>query len=338
MEEEFISEEVKWAFNLDELFSYVYHSDKYRLKLEKSITSELWEYSTVLVWKTIILFMYENLFQMKKSEKDLPKDLSGQLKVNNITCYSCFDFTCLKDDSLYTNLNKIYENVENFYKELFKSQLNKRNGLSHVNKYEEDFNKSWFETYFDESLKLLKYLQELHNQQIIKEMPEKIIGREFNEILSEKDVYYLLDISGVLESNPEIFKSKVIKVILEKKYHKRLSEDLRTQIKEAVIGSLSDSYCFESAETNCNLLLKLSDEFDKFDIKKIIEILIKDLEYTNSQIFGARGMQGIILELFELSRNIEETEKDWKSLLDSIKKSSYKSRLNNLIQKLEDFE
>ena len=325
------------SYNLEELFSYVYHSDKYYKKLEKAILNELWEYATILVWKTIILFIYEDLFQIKKSDKELPEDIERQLKVNNITCYSCFDFTCLKDDNLYTNLNKIWANVENFYKELFKGLLNKRNGLSHVNKYEEDFNKQWFETYFDESIKLLKYLQELHDKQIIEEIHEKIIAGEFNDILSEKDIYYLLNESGVLESKPQISKSKVIEAILEKRYHKNLSEGLKEQIKESAIESLSNSYSFDSAETNGKLLLKISDEFNKFDIEKVIQILIGELGYANSQIFGAGNMEEVIIKLFEDTINIPESDKFWNLFFEALKSSTYTNKFPNLLNRYKEF-
>ena len=70
--------------------------------------------------------------------------------------------------------------------------LDERNRLSHVNRYEEEFNEQWFKTYFEKALKLLQYLQNLNNIQLSQKIYDFIEDNKTVQYFSEEDINYLL--------------------------------------------------------------------------------------------------------------------------------------------------
>ncbi len=300
-------------YDLDKLFSYVYNSEKYRTKLEISIENKLYEYSTVLVWKNIVLFIYEKLFQIKVLGNNLPDAFNGQLQNGNITVHTCFDFCCINDDSIYTNLHRIWNNVEGNYKQMFKGLLDDRNSLSHVNRYEEDFNEQWFKTYFEKALKFLQYLQNLNNIQLSHKIYEFIDTNKTIQYFSEEDINYLL-------SQESYEDSKIINHILEFMDILNYSENLKIQLKQDAINSFLDSHSFAIALENGKRLIKLAIYFDKVELKEILEGVFERQGSLN-QITLSGEMEDVFEGLFDNTINIEGLKEDWKIFIDKLIKT-----------------
>jgi len=281
------------SFDFEELFSYVNNSKKYRTRLETSTINGLWEYATLLIWKNIILFIYEKLFQTKLVGNTLPDDFNRQLNNGNVTVHSCFDFCCITDDNIYTNLHKIWNNVESNYKQMFKALLDDRNSLSHVNRYEEDFSEQWFKTYFEKSLRFLRYIQDLNNTQLSKKIYDLIENNTSIHYFSEKDINYLL-------SQEDYNNTKIINHILDHIIVIDYSKDLINKIKEEIIDSYLRSKSYDSAYTNGIRMIKLKNSFSSEDIKKILTGIFIEQKDHNQIIFSNK-MDEIFSELLENS-------------------------------------
>ena len=315
-------------FVLGELFSYVNNNQKYYSKLIKAIDNEQWEYAAVLTWKTIILFMYEKLFQIKRLGITLPEPIVRQLEHHNITVYSCFDFCCLDDESLHTNLSRIWTNVEGNYKSTFKHLLDERNGLSHVNRYEDDYDKQWFKTYFEKALKLLKYFQERHHNQFSSNIYTFIQSNQNLQYFSECDINSLLAISSF---NKDI----VLNYILDNEVEFEYSADIIERLKEYIITQFIRSSSFRSAEENGKRLLKITSPF--ISNMELVEILngIFEQQGTPNQIISAGLMPEILAELFEKTLSLGNLEDVWKSFIRKIDASQI-GRYSILKDKIEE--
>jgi len=314
-------------YQVDEFFSYVHNSKKYRTKLEVSINNGLWEYATVLVWKNTVLFIYEKLFQKKILGNALPDAFNNQLTNGNITVHNCFDFCCIPDDNIYTNLHRIWVNVESNYKQVFKGLLDKRNGLSHVNRYEEIFNEQWFKTYFEEALSLIKYLQGLNNIQLSASIYASITSGTSIQYISEQDINYLF-------SKDQFDDSVIINHLLDFVSILDYSDTLKSRIKEDAINSYLDSSSFATALTNGKRLLKLANYFNEIDVRRILtEIFTR--QGTPNQIVGSGEMENVFLELFDKTVNIEGLESDWRTFVNQLIESDaekYKEVKERLIE------
>ena len=297
-------------YDLDELFSYVFNSQKYRVKLEKSIENNLWEYATVLVWKNIVLFMYEKLFQIKVLGNNLPEAFNGQLQNGNITVHNCFDFCCINDDSIYTNLHKIWNNVESNYKQMFKGLLDDRNSLSHVNRYEEEFNEQWFKTYFEKALRLVSYLQNLNNIQLSQKIYDFIEDNKTVQYFSEEDINYLL-------SQESYEDSRIINHILDFMNISDYPENLKDKLKHGVISTFLDSHSFAIALENGKRLVKLAAYYDAEELKEILTGVFEKQRIPN-QITQSGEMENVFEELFDNTINLEGLKEDWKIFIDKL--------------------
>ena len=297
-------------YDLDIFFSYVHHSQKYRTKLEKSIENGLWEYATVLVWKTIILFIYEKLFQIKVLGNSLPDDFNRQLQNGNITVHNCFDFCCIPDKNIYNKLHEIWQNVEANYKNMFQGLLDDRNSLSHVNRYEEDFNDQWFKTYFEKALRLLQYFQSLNNIQLSQKIYDFIEDDKTIQYFSEKDINYLL-------SEKPYDDSKIVKYLLDHIKILNYSDNLKNRLKSEVIETFLDSNSFDIALENGKRLIKLANYFDEEDLRKIL-VGIFERQRTYNQITNSGGMETVFEDLFDKTINIYGFEEDWKIFTDRL--------------------
>ncbi len=298
-------------YDLDKFFSYVFHSQKYRTKLERSIDNGLWEYATVLVWKNIILFIYEKLFQKNVLGMSLPDDFNNQLQRGNVSVNNCFDFCCIKDDNnIYTNLKNIWDNVEPNYKESFKGLLSERNSLSHVNRYEEDFNEQWFKTYFEKSLKLLEYLQGLNNVQLSHKIYAFIESSKTVQYFSEEDINYLL-------SQESYEDSKIINHILDFIDILNYPDTLKDKLKQEAMNSFLDSPSFASALENGKRLIKLISFYDEQEIREML-IGIFDRQGSPNQIVQSGEMEEVFETLFDETTNLEGLRDDWTNFIDKI--------------------
>lgn len=294
-------------YPLDEFFSYVHNSKKYRTKLEISINNGLWEYAAVLVWKNTVLFIYEKLFQKKILGNALPDDFNGQLTNGNITVHNCFDFCCISDKNIYTNLHQIWQNVEANYKNVFQGLLDKRNGLSHVNRYEEIFNEQWFKAYFEEALNLIKYFQGLNNIQLSQSIYTSITSGTSIQYISEKDINYLF-------SKDQFDDSIIINHLLDFVSISDYSDALKSKIKDDAIDNYLNSSSFTNALINGKKLIKLTDCFNETDIRKIL-LGIQNRQETPNQIIGSYEMEIVILNLFENTVNIEGLGHEWGAII-----------------------
>lgn len=293
-------EKMESEFDIDELVSYVEDRNKYYEKLQKSIDNELWEYASVLTWKIVVLFVYEKMFQMQKIGKVLPDDLIRQLKKECGTsdCVNRYNFSCLKDDNIYSQISNIWNHVEQSYKQLFKQLLDDRNGLSHVNRYEEDFNYDWFKAYFDRSVKLLKYFQELHENQFMFDIYNQIILDNYNYFLSEKDVEFVFAKSKI-DSNENLMFDWILDYIYEKSSFQNISESMMSKIKEKLINNFVSSSNFSVATKNSSYIQRLPNLNDN-DIITILNDIF-EFQGINNQILQADGVDLVLRDLLEKS-------------------------------------
>ncbi len=297
-------------YNLDELFSYVNNSNKYRSKLETSIQNQLWEYATVLVWKTTILFIYEKLFQINSLKQPLPDAFNRQLQNQNIQNYSCFGFCCIDDENIHTNLQKVWNNLENNYKISFKGLLDKRNSLSHVNKYEDAYNEIWFRSYFEEALNLIKYIHELHLFQYGSQIYDDIRKNVVVQYVSEKEIYYFID--------DKRFDNNVIFDFALNSDLNLTSDRITFLIKAHCIDSFLKSNTFDLAYTNGNRVLKIMPYLTEDDVKHILKDIYNSQKTGNSnQILNANKMEDVILTLFDNTINFN-LDNDWISFYNQL--------------------
>lgn len=297
-------------YDLDKFFSYVFHSQKYRTKLERSIENGLWEYATVLTWKNVILFIYEKLFQRRVLGLDLPSHIINTFQDKNITCTSCFDFHHIKDEKIGENLYQCWNDLDSNYKSSFTNLLDERNRLSHVNRYEEDFNEQWFKTYFEKSLKLLDYLQSLNNVQLSHKIYGFIESSKTVQCFSEEDINYLL-------SQDSYEDSKIINYILDFIDISNYPDTLKDKLKQEAIKSFLDSPSFASALENGEGLIKLISFCEEQEIREIL-IGIFERQGTPNQIVQAGKMEYVIETLFDETTNLEGLREDWKKFIDRI--------------------
>src|SRR3990167_6560096 len=133
----------------------------YKSSLDKAISNELWEFSVTVIWKFVILFFYEKLYQIFLLGQ-LHEDFQKALDVRRKDCHTCFSFNCLEDDYTFQKMDYIWRNVNANYKNIFRRLLDERNSLSHVNEY--PHSETQFKAYAENSLILIDYLQKLHLQ------------------------------------------------------------------------------------------------------------------------------------------------------------------------------
>lgn len=314
--------------NLDMFLGYVNNSNKYRSKLKIAINNKLWEYATVLIWKNIILGVYEKLFQIKIIGGQLPEDINRQLKSNNVSPNSCFDFCCIPDKSIHTNLGKIWCNFENNYKNTFQGLLEKRNSLSHVNRYEDDFNETWFKTYFEESVCFVKYLQELHLNQYGDLIYENIGKDIVVPYISENDIYYFLNLKNTDEN-----------IIFDLTLNSNInltSDKIITLVKNKYIDNFLKSKNYADANYNGQKLLKVVSYLDKKDYLIILAgIFDQNTPIKSNQIIFADKIEEIIGSLFDNSLNFD-LDIEWIDFYNKLADCGLSNKFSSLKGKIDE--
>ena len=315
-------------YDLDKLFSYVSHATRYREKLEKAINNGLWEYAAVLIWKNVILFIYEKLFQIKAVGNNLPDGFDSQLDSSKITVHSCFDFCCINDNKICDKLNEIWDNVEKNYKHLFKGLLDERNSLSHVNKYEEDFNELWLKRYFDRSISLLEYLQNLNNIQRSQKIYDLMESNKTVRYFSDEDIKYLLSQSAYENS-------KIIQHLLDFIEISNCSENLKNWLKNKAINAFLDSHSFSTAFENGKRIVNLAPCYNKKDVKTILSGVFERQKSSVNQIIFSGNIEYVFGCLFDKTINLEGLEEDWRRFLEEVSQygDEYYSRLKERFPK-----
>lgn len=292
---------------IENLFKYMNNYQKYSEKLKISIKNQLWEYSTVLIWKLIIVFIYEKLYQINYIGKDIPEDFKRQLDKENIKIRLYTDFCILKDDNINTQLNKIWKNVAKNYSNIFKSLLDERNGLSHVNEYEDKFTLNYFENHLDKALQLLDFLQDKHNNDYLDEIFKEISLNSNLKYLSEMDISYYLD-------NKDLDNEKVFEYVLNNILELNYSNLLNNKIKLHFISSFTNSSSFAETCSYFMILEKLIPHFSENDFSLLLKGIFEN-QGTYNQIIPTKKIEDLLILLFNFSTNFENLEEVWLEFL-----------------------
>jgi len=267
----------------------------YEENLNKLIKESLWEYGAIIIWKTIILFCYEKMFQIF-SLGLLNQKFLDNLKSHNKDCINCFSFNCLEDSFIANNLHFIWKNLDDNYKNSFTALLYERNSLSHVNEY--IYSEIKFMAYFEKSLELLNYLESLH----LKYLPKIIkfaISNNYFPNLCEKEISKLLELAK---------KYTVVLIFLIKLIPQKLiSDDTIETLKENAIELFTNSKTFDGAYYNgSNLIIPLLPFFKKEDYLTILNGTFKNQEKNIvNQIIHAGRIETIFMSLYNQSSNNE---------------------------------
>lgn len=299
----------------------------YEQNLNKSIKENLWEYGVINIWKTIVLFCYEKMFQIF-TLGSLNQKFLDSLTSRNKDCINCFSFNCIEDSFIGNNLQFIWKNLDDNYKNSFTALLNERNSLSHVNQYE--FSEIKFMAYFEKSLELLNYLEGLH----LKYLPRVIKFASTNNYfpnLCEKEINELLELSK---------KYTVVLIFLITLIPQKLiSDDIIEILKENAIKLFTNSTTFDGAYYNgSNLIIPLLPFFKMEDYLSILIGTFKNQERnTVNQIIHAGGIETIFMSLYNQSSNNEpEISNDWKEFIKKVKKNEAKENLSKLITLIKE--
>lgn len=302
-------------------------SDIYKKQLVISIKNNLWEYGVIVIWKSIILFCYEKLFQLNTLNL-LHENFKESLLNHNKDCVNCFSFNCIKDKYIGDNLSFIWRNVDQNYQNMFSSLLYERNSLSHVNEY--SYSEVKFMAYFEKSLELLNYLESLH----LKYLPKIIKFASANNYfpnLSEKEISKLLELAK---------KYTVVLIFLITLIPQKLiSDDIIETLKENAIKLFTDSMTFDGAYYNgSNLIIPLLPFFKKEDYLTILNCTFKNQEKNSiNQIIHAGRIETIFMSLYNQSSNNEpEINNEWKEFIKKIIKNKAKENFSELISLIKE--
>lgn len=300
-------------YNLDELFFFVGNSRKYYIRLKKSLEQEFWDYSAILLWKTVVLFLYEKVFQIYQvNNKNNPDFICSVLTNSHSTCENCYSYRGVKDQVLLDNIKKLWKNVDQNHIGNMTSLLNDRNGLSHVNEYEENYNKIWFDAHYTKMIIALRHIQKLHESQILTDfdVTKKI------KYLSENDFIFLYA-SKVIEEN-----------ILFDFYldnYERLFVNFGFIVKERLIYLFVTSSSFATAYENGKKLLRISS----FAIEDLSNIFIGVFRFQEenkiNQVLKANDIDEIFEELFSKTRHLPGAIDLWKKFWEKTGELKYYS-------------
>lgn len=299
----------------------------YEQNLNKSIKENLWEYGVINIWKTIVLFCYEKMFQIHTLGL-LNQKFLDSIESRNRDCINCFSFNCIEDSFIGNNLQFIWKNLDDNYKNIFTALLNERNSLSHVNQYE--FSEVKFMSYFEKSLELLNYLQSLH----LKYLPKVVRFADDNKYfpnLCEKEINRLLELSSKY--------TLVLKFLITLIPQKLISDDNVQVLKERAMKLFTNSNTFDGAYLNgVNLIIPLLPFFKKEDYLIILKSTFKNQEgNTVNQIIHAGRIETIYMSLYYQSSNNEpELDIEWKNFIKKIKKEKATQNFFNLIKLIKE--
>jgi hypothetical protein len=299
----------------------------YENNLNKSIKNDLWEYGVLIIWKTIILFCYEKMFQIFTLGL-LNQKFIDNLKSHNRDCINCFSFNCLEDKFIGDNLHYIWKNLDKNFQNIFKDLLNERNSLSHVNEYE--YSEVKFMAYFEKSLELLDYLEKLHLMNI-DEIVNFIIKNNYFPNLCEKEIKKLLVLS---ERNNQIL---VFLISLIPK--KIINDDIIDRLKKIAIDKFTNSSSFYDAYFNgLNFIIPILPFLNKEDFLSILNLTFDNQKkYPINQIIHANKIDEIFINLYNKSFNNEpEILNDWKIFINKVTELKANKNLSELIKLIKE--
>lgn len=245
---------------LKELFSFLYHREKYDKQLMLSIRNGLFDFSIILIWKIFIIFLYEKLYQVpsdeilvawesKYGEKKKPKGF----KKGNLFWPNNID-----DDEVINFLYELYDIDKNILKIATPLSV-KRNSAAHVSDVE--FDLGGVDRFLDEILILCKKIQEAHK-----------------EYLATIDI---MEIDTMLVS--------------KKMSHK----DIEALVNRIII-SLKNSSSFNESTQIRRKIINLKNHLSRDDIKSILDSIKENsYGALYHQILEASGAESFIKELYE---------------------------------------
>lgn len=291
----------------------------YKYSLDKAISNELWEFGVTVIWKFIVLFFYEKLYQVFLLEQ-LHKDFTNALEGRKRDCHSCFSFNCLEDDYLFQKMEFIWRNVDGNYKNIFRRLLNERNSLSHVNEY--PYSDIKFMAYAEDSLNLLDYLQKLHLQLNLEKTHQYIHKNGSFSYLSATEIEELLK-KWISDTELLIYLTSLIPL-------GQIQDDWIVKIKEKAIEQFTSADSFAGAYIKGQKLTKpLIPYLKKDDFTRILTTLIKK---DNRQVLFTNGIEEVFLAMYtESINNYPDLENIWIIFIKAIEKKQASDYFKQLI-------
>ncbi len=299
----------------------------YKYSLDKAISNELWEFGVTIIWKFVILFFYEKLYQLFLLEQ-LHQDFINALEGKKRDCHNCFSFNCLEDDYIFQKTDFIWRNVDGNYKNIFRRLLDERNSLSHVNEY--PYSEIKFLAYAEDALNLLDHLQKLHLQLNLEKTYLYIHKNGNFSYLSATEIGELLKKWGP-DTILLIFLTSLIPL-------GQIQDDWIVKIKEIAIEQFTSAGSFVGARTKGLKLTKpLIPYFQKEDFIKVLNSLI---ENDNRQVLFTGGIEEVFVAMYiESTNNHPDLERVWVDFIEGVKKISatdYFKELNSLVDKQQN--
>ena len=295
--EEFINDQrFEYYDQVEEILSNISISDLseyYKSALNTSIKHELWEYCVTIIWKMVILFFYEKLFQINYLQL-LNTDIQNNLDSKNRDCISPLSFNCLKDKTLCDKMPYIWRNLDVNYQNSCRSLLDERNSLSHVNEY--PYSEIKFKAYLEKSVELLDYLQNLHLSYSSKTVEVIRSTKQFPNLSSN-------EINNILDSL--VNDIDLIAYFSTLTSQGKLNDQQIDITKEKAIKVFVASSSFDSAyENGMQLIMPIASQFNKDDYSLILEKVFTEQKKNKvNQILPAGRIEEIFEKLYTESIN-----------------------------------
>jgi hypothetical protein len=280
----------------------------YKYSLDKAIANELWEFGVTVIWKFVILFFYEKLYQSFLLGQ-LHQDFINALEGRKRDCHNCFSFNCLEDDYLFQKMDCIWRNLDGNYKNIFRRLLDERNSLSHVNEY--PYSEVKFRAYAEDSLNLVNYLQKLHLQLNLEKTHKFIHANGSFLYLSALEIEESIK-KWSSDTELLIYLTSLIPL-------GQIQDNWIVKIKDVAIEQFVSATSFDGARIKGLKLVKpLVPYFEKSDFSKIIGGLI---EKDNRQVLFAGGIEETFVAMYvECVNNFPDLEEEWVKFLKGIEK------------------
>lgn len=219
---------------IEKLFSHLYYKEKYYKQLEKSIGSELYDFTIILLWKVFMLFVYEKIYQisddivLEEWKTKFGKKPKG-FKKNYLYWPNNVD-----DGTIINFLYELYEIDKNVMR-IANGLSVKRDIAAHVS--DVDYTLDEVSSFLDEILKLCEKIQNVHRKYLAEFDPKQLNNIIVSKKLSSQDIKFvikkLIDLLRASSSFPE---SKEIreKILV---FKGNLSKDDVKNILEAIEGN-----------------------------------------------------------------------------------------------------
>jgi hypothetical protein len=281
----------------------------YKYSLDKAISNELWEFGVTVIWKFVVLFFYEKLYQLFLLGL-LHQDFINALEGKKRDCHNCFSFNCFEDDYIFQKMDFIWRNVDGNYKNIFRRLLDERNSLSHVNEY--PYSEVKFLAYSEDVLNLLGYLQKLHLQLNLDKTHQFIHDNGDFSYLSALELEELLK-KWSTDTELLIYLTSLIPL-------GQIQDDWIEKIKDIAIEQFITAGSFAGARIKGLKLIKpLVPYFEKTDFSKIIGTLIKD---DNRQVLHTGGIEEVFTTMYvECVNNFPDLEEEWVRFLEGVEEA-----------------